>query len=109
MNKVPPPPPDTATINVLGPVGLGVATTVGVGGWSVDFEVGPIDLEVRTIVEMLGKNTITVNRNNDSLLYFVDLVMLNKYVTLKDAKKKKDIIIHRLEEMMGISIYLPSN
>ena len=89
MNKVPPPPPDTATINVLGPVGLGVATTVGVGGWSVDFKVGPIDLEVRTIVEMLGKNTITVNRNNDSLLYLVDLVMLNKYVTLKDAKKKR--------------------
>ena len=58
MNKVPLAPPDTATINVLGPIGLGVATTVGVGGWSVDFEVEPIDLEVRTIVEMLGKNIL---------------------------------------------------
>ena len=107
MNKVPLTPAGSATINVLGPIGLGVTTAVGVGVGSVDFEVGPIDLEVRIIaVEMLGKNTITVNRNNDSLFYLVDLVMLNKHITVKDAKK---IYSKRLEEMMAIPIYLPSS
>ena len=76
MNKVPPPPPDSATINVLGPMGLGVTTAVGVGVGPVDFEVGPIDLEARTIaVEMLGKNTIiAVNKNNDFLCHTKNII-----------------------------------
>ena len=66
MNKVPPPPAVSATINVLEPMGLGVTTAVGVGVGLVDVGVGPIDLEARTIaVEVMEKDAITVNKNND--------------------------------------------
>lgn len=42
----------------------------------------------------------------DSLLYLVDPVIKHGNITLKDVSKRIIIVIHMLEEIMGISVYL---